>query len=129
MAKSTVRFSEGIIDRIERLVDGEVFDSKSEFQRFAAELLLTEIGDYEPEMVNFDKLRKEVIPPESFLSRSDRASNSDEFYRTAARIRQFGVRGEIAAGKEAIDDQYPPSDPRSMILDDILKSYSTSDGE
>lgn len=123
MVKSTVRFSEVIVERIDELVDEGTFGSKSEFQRFAAELLLTEIVDYEPEMVDFDQRRDEILPPEAFIGRDDRTTNSDEFYRIAARVRQFGIRGDIDAGKEFIDTQYSPSDPRCMILDDILKSY------
>lgn len=123
MVKSTVRFSEAVIDRIDELVEDGVFSNKSEFQRFATELLLTEIEDYEPEMLDFEELRDEALPSGAVIGHGNRQDNPSEFFRTATRVRQFAVRGDIAAATEVIDTQYPPSDPRCMILDDILDTY------
>ena len=126
MVKSTVRFSETVMDRVEELVDGEEFSSKSEFQRFAVEYVLSEIDDYEPEMLDFEDVRDEVFSDR--VERTEVAGEGDgEFYQVAARVRQFALRGEIETARELIDTQYPATDPRAMVLDDIIETYRTSD--
>jgi Arc/MetJ-type ribon-helix-helix transcriptional regulator len=126
MVKSTVRFSETVMDRVEELVDGEEFSSKSEFQRFAVEYVLSEIDDYEPEMLDFEDVRDEVFSDR--VERTEVAGEGDgEFYQVAARVRQFALRGEIDTARELIDTQYPATDPRAMVLDDIIETYRTSD--
>jgi len=124
MVKSTVRFSETVMDRVEELVSGETFSSKSEFQRFAVEYVLSEIDDYEPEMLDFDDVRQEVFP-ESTLGRNQEFAPEAgaEFYQIAARVRQFAIRGEIETARDLIDTHYPATDPRSLLLDDIVESY------
>ena len=122
MVKSTVRFSETVMDRVEELVSGEEFSSKSEFQRFAVEYVLSEIDDYEPEMLDFEDVRAEVFPDR--VERTEPAGEGDgEFYQVAARVRQFALRGEIETARELIDTQYPATDPRAMVLDDIIETY------
>ncbi|TQQ81391.1 transcriptional regulator [Halonotius roseus] len=126
MVKSTVRFSETVMDRVEELVSGDQFSSKSEFQRFAVEYVLSEIDDYEPEMLDFDDVRDEVFPDR--VERGEVAGEDDgEFYQVAARVRQFALRGEIDTARELIDTQYPATDPRAMVLDDIIETYRTGD--
>ncbi len=128
MVKSTVRFSETVMDRVEELVDGETFSSKSEFQRFAVEFVLSEIDDYEPEMLDFDDVRQEVFSDESSHTRKEFGPEDDaEFYQIAARIRQFAIRGEIDTARELIDTHYPATDPRSLLLDDIVEAYRSRD--
>lgn len=126
MVKSTVRFSEAVMDRVEELVSGETFSSKSEFQRFAVEFVLSEIDDYEPEMLDFDDVRDDLFPDDSPHS-SDEAvpEPGAEFYQIAARVRQFAIRGEIATARDLIDTHYPATDPRSLLLDDIVETYRT----
>jgi hypothetical protein len=122
MVKSTVRFSETVMDRVEELVSGEEFSSKSEFQRFAVEYVLSEIDDYEPEMLDFEAVRDEIFPDR--VARSEPASEGDgEFYQVSARIRQFALRDEIETARELIDTRYPATDPRAMVLDDIIETY------
>jgi len=126
MVKSTVRFSETVMDRVEELVDGEEFSSKSEFQRFAVEYVLSEIDDYEPEMLDFEDVRDEVFSDR--VERTEVAGEGDgEFYQVAARVRQFALRGEIDTARELIDTQYPATDPRAMVLDDIIETYRTGE--
>ena len=127
MVKSTVRFSETVMDRVEELVSGDQFSSKSEFQRFAVEYVLSEIDDYEPEMLDFDDVRNEVFPDHA-VGRTEPSGEGDgEFYQVAARVRQFALRGEIDTARELIDTQYPATDPRAMVLDDIIETYRTGD--
>lgn len=130
MVKSTVRFSETVMDRVEEMVSEESFSSKSEFQRFAVELVLSEIAEYDPEMLDFDELRSQVLPKQSLIAEAEQSTASDdEFYKTAARVRQFAIRGELDTAEEYIDTSYPLTDPRSMLLDDLLESYRTTESD
>jgi Arc/MetJ-type ribon-helix-helix transcriptional regulator len=127
MVKSTVRFSETVMDRVEELVSRESFSSKSEFQRFAVEFVLSEIDDYEPEMIDFEDVRDEVFPRQSLVREPDSVGDpvgepGGEFYQVAARVRQFASRGEIETARDLIDTHYAASDPRCMILDDIVEA-------
>ena len=123
MVKSTVRFSETVMDRVEELVSGDQFSSKSEFQRFAVEYVLSEIDDYEPEMLDFEDVRDEVFPDHALGREEPEGEGDGEFYQVAARVRQFALRGEVATARELIDTQYPATDPRAMVLDDIIETY------
>ena len=126
MVKSTVRFSETVMDRVEELVSGETFSSKSEFQRFAVEFVLSEIDDYEPEMLDFEDVRQEVFPENSPHRGEEFVPEAGaEFYQVAARVRQFAIRGEIETARDLIDTHYPATDPRSLLLDDIVETYRT----
>ncbi|MEA1931994.1 transcriptional regulator [Halohasta litorea] len=128
MVKSTVRFSDTVMDRVEELVEGETFSSKSEFQRFAVEFVLSEIDDYEPEMLDFEDVRDEVFPDDSPVRGEEGVSEPGaEFYQIAARVRQFAIRGEIETARDLIDTHYPATDPRSLLLDDIVETYRTPD--
>lgn len=128
MVKSTVRFSETVMDRVEEMVSEESFSSKSEFQRFAVELVLSEVADYEPEMLDFDELHEQVLPSTTLINEAEQPSTTeDEFYQTAARVRQFAIRGELDTAEEYIDTNYPSTDPRCMLLDDFLDSYRTDE--
>mgnify|MGYP002761248961 FL=1 len=123
MVKSTVRFSETVMDRVEELVSGEQFSSKSEFQRFAVEYVLSEVDDYEPEMLDFEAVRDEVFPDHAVGREEPEGDGDGEFYQAAARVRQFALRGEVDTARELIDTQYPATDPRAMVLDDIIGTY------
>jgi Arc/MetJ-type ribon-helix-helix transcriptional regulator len=110
------------------MVDEGTFSSKSEFKRFAVEFVLSEIDEYEPEMVDFEELRAEAFADGT--PQTDRAQPSDEtgqFYEDAARVRQFAIRGEIATAEEYIDTTYPVTDPRCLLLDDLLETYRGSE--
>jgi Arc/MetJ-type ribon-helix-helix transcriptional regulator len=124
MVKSTVRFPETVIEQVEEMVKDGTFSSKSEFQRFAVEYVLSETTDYNPEVVDFDAICNEIFPEKSVVQEAEPAADSsNEFVETATRVRQYAVRGEIGTAKEYIDTHYPPTDPRSMLLDDLLIAY------
>ena len=127
MVKSTVRFSDAVMDRVEELVQGETFSSKSEFQRFAVEFVLSEIDDYEPEMLDFEDVRDEVFPDDSAFGGEEVPEPGAEFYQIAARVRQFAIRGEIETARDLIDTHYPATDPRSLLLDDIVETFQEHD--
>lgn len=127
VVKSTVRFPESVMDRVEEMVDEGVFSSKSEFQRFAVEFVLSEIDQYDPEMVDFEELRAEAFADGASAERSTPPSEeAEQFYEDAARVRQFAVRGEIATAEEYIDTTYPVTDPRCLLLDEFLDAYRES---
>lgn len=128
MVKSTVRFPETVMSRVEEMVAEGVFSSKSEFQRFAVEYVLSEVDEYDPEMLDFDELREQALPEDSLVQEAEGTPNPNEkFYETAARVRQFAVRGEIDTAQDYIDTNYPMTDPRSMLLDDLLDAYRSDD--
>ncbi|MFD1587736.1 transcriptional regulator [Halorientalis brevis] len=130
MVKSTVRFSETVMDRVEEMVSEESFSSKSEFQRFAVELVLSEVADYEPEMLDFDELREQVLPSTTLISEAEGTTEADDqFYQTAARVRQFAIRGELDTAEEYIDTNYPSTDPRCMLLDELLDPYRDDESD
>ena len=123
MVKSTVRFPEEAMEGVEELVEGELFSNKSEFQRFAVEYVLSERTDYDPEMVGFEEICADVFPDANAPRAEQAADTSDEFVETAARVRQLAARGESETAAEYLDSRYPPTDPRSMLLEDLLVAY------
>ena len=129
MVKSTVRFSETVMDRVEEMVSQESFSSKSEFQRFAVELVLSEVADYDPEMLDFDEMRDQLLPSETLISEAESTDTDDKFYQTAARVRQFAIRGDLETAEEYVDTSYPSTDPRCMLLDDLLEPYRSDDAD
>jgi len=127
MVKSTVRFPEEVIENVEKMVEGELFSSKSEFQRFAVEYVLSEKTDHDPEMVGFKEIRADVFSDSKVPRAEPAADTSDEFVETAARVRQLAARGEIETAAEYLDSRYPPTDPRSMLLEDLIVAYRDAD--
>jgi Arc/MetJ-type ribon-helix-helix transcriptional regulator len=126
MVKSTVRFSEEVMDKVEKTVDEGKCSNKSEFQRFAIEYVLSKAMDHDPDVVDFDEICTDLFPEqtEGYITEADSASTEDgAFIQIATRVRQFGRRGKISTAEEYIDTHYPASDPRSMLLDDILTPY------
>jgi len=136
MVKSTVRFSETVMGRVEELVEGDKFSSKSEFQRFAVEYLLSEIDDYDPEMLDFNSLYNDVFPERTVIEQAEittgtKAKNqqhNEEFYTVASRIRQAVLRGDTEKAYKIIDATYEPGSPKAMFLDDIVQLYGTRTG-
>jgi Arc/MetJ-type ribon-helix-helix transcriptional regulator len=110
------------MDRVEEMVEDDVFSSKSEFQRFAVEYVLAELGEYEAEMVDFDEIRAELFASAT-VHAADDAELNEAFYENAARVRQYAVRGDIETAEEYIDTAYPVTDPRCLLLDDLLDAY------
>jgi Arc/MetJ-type ribon-helix-helix transcriptional regulator len=126
MVKSTVRFPEEVIDNVEKMVDKGVCSSRSEFQRFAVEYVLSKSTDYDPDVVDFDEIRTDIFSEqieEDSQSAEPASADDNTFIQVATRARQFGRRGKITTAEEYIDTHYPASDPRSVLLDDILAPY------
>jgi Arc/MetJ-type ribon-helix-helix transcriptional regulator len=108
------------------MVDKGVCSSRSEFQRFAVEYVLSKSTDYDPDVVDFDEIRTDIFSEqveEDSQSAEPASADDDTFIQVATRARQFGRRGKITTAEEYIDTHYPASDPRSVLLDDILAPY------
>lgn len=123
MVKSTVRFPEEVMALVQEHTDEGEFTNKSEFQRFAVEYLLTELeDDYEPTLTQFDDIRESVLGvDEPDPSEYIQTAESSEFLRTASRIRQHALRGDVETAYELIDTRHPPSSPEAMILDLVVQ--------
>ncbi len=125
MVQETVRYSDSIVESVEELVEEDVFEHKSEFYRFATELLLDSLhDDYEPEMLNYDSLaeatRQEV--GDTAVEKSDKSM----FYESAVVVRRHARRGEVGAAEEYIDTHYPPERGEHLLLEALLDYYSIS---
>lgn len=123
MVKSTVRFPEEMMEQIEEAVDDEIFTSKSEFQRFAVEYILSEGYDYNSKMTGYDEIREEVIGANVIQQAEQPDTVNDGFYKHMAQVHRFATRGEIETAKEYIDTQYAVTDPRRLLLDEFLARF------
>ncbi|WP_435102714.1 ribbon-helix-helix domain-containing protein [Halarchaeum sp. P4] len=127
MVKSTVRFPEEVLDAVEELVERDLFTNRSEFQRFAVECILAQVDEeYDPQMLDYDELHAEVFPEEHEDTTEGvpaEASMDEEFLQTAARVRQFAMRGKLETAEELVDTRYSPADPRALLLEDLLAGY------
>lgn len=128
MAKDTVRYPEQVVERIDALVEDGVFESKSEFHRFAAEYVLFLLDEgYDPAMFSFDELRTELALDEA---RTDAAAVGDggtHFLEAAITVRRHGLRGEYDDAEAFIDDHYDLIDRESLLLDELLDQYRDGD--
>ena len=123
MVQETVRYSDSIVESVEKLVEEDIFDNKSEFYRFATELLLDSLDeDYDPEMVNYDTLA-EAANQEAGKSTIKRSGES-MFYQSAIVVRRHARRGEIELAQEYIDTQYPSERGEYLLLEAVLDYYS-----
>jgi Arc/MetJ-type ribon-helix-helix transcriptional regulator len=129
MAKDTVRYPDQVVERIDRLVDDGVFESKSEFHRFAAEYVLFLLDEgYDPEMFSFDELRTELALDDARVDAAAAVGDGGRpFLEAAIAVRRHGLRGEYEAAERYIDDQYDPVDRESLLLDELLGRYRDGD--
>jgi Arc/MetJ-type ribon-helix-helix transcriptional regulator len=120
MAKDTVRYPDPVVAAIDEQVADGVFESKSEFYRFAAEYVLDLLAEeYEPQTFAFEELRRELAVDE----RRDTGDDPDPFLRTAAAVRQAALRGDTDAAAAVIDRRYEPTDREALLLDELLAAY------
>jgi Arc/MetJ-type ribon-helix-helix transcriptional regulator len=121
MAKDTVRYPDPVVAAIDEQVADGVFESKSEFYRFAAEYVLDLLAEeYEPQTFAFDELRRELAVDER---RDADGDGPDPFLRAAAAVRQAALRGDTDAAAAVIDDRYEPTDREALLLDELLAAY------
>lgn len=81
MAKDTVRYPDTLVEEIGELVDEGVFESKSEYHRFAAEFVLSLLRpERDPSTFSYTELRRELEMDErcrALLSEADADADAD----------------------------------------------------
>ncbi|WP_435362915.1 hypothetical protein [Haloarchaeobius sp. DYHT-AS-18] len=124
MVKSTVRFSESTVDEIESLVEEGVFESKSEFYRFASEYILEQLSDdYVPSTVDFEDIKNDVFPDEQLIEPAEGPESGLPFFESVATIRRFIIRGNVQDAEDFIDHHYNSSSRDALILEELLECY------
>lgn len=124
MVKSTVRFPESVVDDIESLVDDGQFESKSEFYRFSADYVLTEIvDDYDPETIDYEQIRSEVMPQTDRTLGGDPDTDQPPFFESVSFVRKLALRGNYSDAEDFIDHQYVASDRHAIVLEELYQLY------
>mgnify|MGYP002760974700 FL=1 len=124
MVKSTVRFPETVVDEIEALVDAGQFESKSEFYRFSTDYVLTQLVDaYEPETIDYEQIRADVLPEAEHALGSDAAADGPPFFESVSFVRKLALRGRFSDAEDFIDHQYVPGDRDAILLEELLRLY------
>jgi Arc/MetJ-type ribon-helix-helix transcriptional regulator len=121
MVQETVRFSDYIVNEVDELVEEGMFEHKSEFYRFATEMLLDSMReDYSPEMLNYDTIAAKTRQQ---LGSSANESDGTMFYNSAIAVRRYARRGEIDAAEDYIDAHYPTEGGEYLLLEALLDYY------
>lgn len=121
MPKETVRYPDHVVESIDELVEDGPFESKSEFYRFSAELVLDLMdASYDPQTLDFDDIVSE-LGLESVRVTDDGAVPVDaDFVDAAVYVRKCGLRGEFEAAQEFLDAQFDDTDPLALFLEEHL---------
>lgn len=129
MVKHTVRFSEAVVDEITTTVEDGVFESKSEFHRFATDYLLDQtVDEYTPETIDYEEIKSEVVPDTT--DGTHQSSDEIPFFESVVIVRKYAHRGKISDAEDFIDHHYGPGHPHAMMLEELLNAYRTrTDGE
>lgn len=121
MVQETVRFSDYIVNEVDELVEEGMFEHKSEFYRFATEMLLDSMReDYSPEMLNYDAIAEKTRQQ---LGNPSNESDGSMFYNSAIVVRRYARRGEINAAEDYIDTHYPTEGGEYLLLEALLDYY------
>ena len=124
MVKSTVRFPESVVGEIESLVEDGTFESKSEFYRFSTDYVLNQVLDeYEPETIDYEDIRAEVMPPTDRELGGDADAEHPPFFESVAFVRRLALRGNFSDAEDFIDHQYVPGDRHAVVLEELLRLY------
>ncbi|WP_435334917.1 hypothetical protein [Haloarchaeobius sp. TZWWS8] len=124
MVKSTVRFSESTVDEIESLVEEGVFESKSEFYRFASEFILEQLSDdYVPSTVDFEDIKADVFQKDQLIEPAEGPESGLPFFESVATVRRFVLRGKVQDAEDFIDHHYNASSRDALLLEELLDAY------
>ncbi|OYR40927.1 hypothetical protein DJ82_06440 [Halorubrum sp. Ib24] len=124
MVKSTVRFPESVVGEIESLVESGQFESKSEFYRFSTDNVLNQVlDDYEPETIDYEQIREEVMPQAERELGADADADHPPFFESVAFVRKLALRGNVSDAEDFIDHQYVPGDRHAVLLEELLRLY------
>jgi|APHM01.1.fsa_nt_gi hypothetical protein len=127
MTKETVRFPDGLVDRMREAVDdSELFESRSEFHRVSSELLLDLLdSEHEPTNFSYRELRTEIEaelgvdlagPP----SLAGDAGGEGDFFTAYVEVRRRALGGDLAGAREVIDRRYDPTHPEALLLEEVI---------
>lgn len=122
MVQETVRYSDSIVEVVEGFVEEGIFEHKSQFYRFATEMLLDSLHDeYEPEMLDYDTIAEATRQQvgKSTVGQSD----GSMFYQSAVAVRRHARRGEVQAAENHIDTHYAPERGERLLLEAVLDYY------
>ncbi len=123
MVKHTVRFPKVVVDEISSTVEDGVFESKSEFHRFATDYVLHQTVDgYEPETIDYEQIKEEVLPQSDD---DDQFNEELPFFESVVIVRKYALRGEVSDAEDFLDHHYGPGHPHAMILEELLNAYRT----
>jgi len=128
MTKETVRFPDGLVDRIREAVDdSELFESRSEFHRVSSELLLDLLEpDHEPTNFSYRELRTEIEAElgVDLAGAPTLTGDGDErdgaFFSAYVEVRRRALGGDLAGAREVIDRRYDPADPEALLLEEVV---------
>jgi Arc/MetJ-type ribon-helix-helix transcriptional regulator len=131
MTKETVRFPDGLVDRIRAAVeDSELFESRSEFHRVSSELLLDLLDpEHEPTNFSYRELRTEIEAELGVdLAGTPAPADGDDrepgtFLSAYVEVRRRALRGDLTGAREAIDRRYDPADPEALLLDEVIGQH------
>lgn len=123
MSKQTVRYPDGVVERIEAVVEDGVFESKSEFYRFSAEYVLRSIDpEYEPESFDFEEIVEE-LETYAGVERGPTVAGETPFLEAVATLRKHALRGEFEAAEEFLDAAYRADRTEAVVLEELLATY------
>jgi Arc/MetJ-type ribon-helix-helix transcriptional regulator len=130
MTKETVRFPDGLVDRIRGAVDdSDLFESRSEFHRVSSELLLDLLDpEHEPTNFSYRELRTE-IEAELGVDLAGAPSVDDgreAFLAAYIDVRRRALGGDLAGARAVVDRRYGPTDPEALLLDEVIGQYRES---
>ncbi|MFB6137413.1 MAG: CopG family transcriptional regulator [Halobacteriaceae archaeon] len=129
MTKETVRYPDGVVAAVEDAVDQGVFESKSEFYRFAAEYVLRALDpEYEPETFDFHEILDE-LEAEGELAGTGADAGAEEpapFLEAVSAVRRHCFRGEYERAEAVIDRRYGAADPEAILLEEFLAQYKVA---
>jgi Arc/MetJ-type ribon-helix-helix transcriptional regulator len=124
MAKDTVRYPDELVEEIQGLVDDGVFESKSEFHRFAAEYVLNLLRpDRDPSTFSYRELKRELEIDERHRAELLDADGGRPFLEAVIVVRQHGLRGEYEAAEAYIEENYDATDRECILLEEVLGNY------
>lgn len=124
MAKDTVRYPDGVVEEIERVVEKHGLESKSEFHRFAAEFVLSLVDEeYETESFQFDELAEELDLDPARTGPRALSDGAVPFMDAFVTVRKHGLRGDYEAAETYIDDHFDGMDQASLLLEEVLDRY------
>ncbi len=132
MTKETVRFPDGLVDRIREAVgDSELFESRSEFHRVSSELLLDLLDpDHEPTNFSYRELRTEIeaelgvdLAGAPSLTDDETGDDDGAFFGTYVEVRRLALGGDLAGAREVIGRRYDPADPEALLLEEVVGNH------